>query len=156
MGTANRTASGETTALATTKAMEPPSPGGRRRRRGLKRLKFQVPRMPSPVRALWEGANPEERQRAHAVATAVLRTWLGRTSREEAAKDLGVAPLRFWQLSQQAVAGLVAGCLRQPRYRGPVRVLLPAQESVGVLRKRIAFLEGDAEGPPLLIGLPEA
>jgi hypothetical protein len=72
--------------------------------------------------------------------------------REEAAKALGLTPIRFWQLSQQAVSGLVAGCLKQPRFRGRV----PAggwydKDGVGVLRLRIQGLERELEGARRLI-----
>ena len=107
--------------------------------------------MPVPVRALWASASEEERARAHRTATAVLRTWLGKTSREEAAQEVGVSRLRFWQLSQQAVAGLVAGLLRQPRYRGAG---LPGdEESPGSLKRRLRSLERELEGARRLIGL---
>src|SRR5690242_18795255 len=90
----------------------------RRARRGLKRTRFQVPKkMPVPIKALWEGASEEERARAHTTAVEILCAWLGKTSRAESAQRLSVPPLRFWQLSQQAVAGMVAGLLRQPRAR---------------------------------------
>lgn len=136
----------------------PTSPGAgpqetaaRRRRTGLKRTAFQVPAMPVPVRALWAQASEEQRAVAHRTAVAVLKTWLGKARREEAAKDLGLTGVRFWQLSQQALAGLVAGCLRQPRYRG--RGAGAGEEGVGPLRKRIAHLERELGGAQRLIGL---
>jgi hypothetical protein len=108
--------------------------------------------MPAPVRALWRSASPEERERAHQTAVTVLKTWLGKSSREEGAKELGLTPLRFWQLSQQAVAGLVAGCLRQPRFRGRAD-LGPEAESASVLKRRIGVLEREVEAGRRLIGL---
>lgn len=127
----------------------------RRPRTGLKRLKFAVPaKMPLPVRALWASASPEAQIRAHLSATAILRTWLGKATREEAARDLGLSPLRFWQLSQQAVAGLVAGLLKQPRFRGgggPAADVV--EESAGVLRRRITALEKELDGAKRLIAL---
>jgi transposase InsO family protein len=153
--TSKATTSPTTTTTPTGARGSPPpasgAPEGRRRRRGLKRLRFRVPRMPAPVRALWEGASGEERERAHRVAVQVLATWLRRASREEAARELGVPVLRFWQLSQQAVAGLVAGCLKQPRYRGPASG--PASEGLGVLRQRIALLERELDEQRRLIGV---
>jgi hypothetical protein len=84
----------------------------------------------------------------------ILRTWLGKATRDEAAKELGLTPLRFWQLSQQAVAGLVAGLLHQPRFRGGVVAgAAPAEESAGVLRRRITTLERELDGAKRLIGL---
>ncbi len=128
----------------------------RRPRLGLKRTKFAVPKaMPRPVKALWAAATPEAQARAHRAATAILRTWLGKATREEAAKELELTPLRFWQLSQQAVAGLVAGLLHQPRFRGGGALLgdAPAEESAGVLRRRITTLERELDGARRLIGL---
>src|SRR5439155_17135877 len=59
----------------------------RRHRRGRKRLAFQVPsKMPLPIKTLWEAASEEQRAIAHRTATAILSTWLGKTSREAAAK----------------------------------------------------------------------
>src|SRR5262245_21432897 len=110
----------------------------RRRRRGMKRLPFEVPRkMPLPVKALWPGASAEQQAIAHKTATAILATWLGKATREESAKDLGLSAVRFWQLSQQAVCGLVVGCLRQPRFRGrpPKGSVGLEAEGVGSLRK---------------------
>lgn len=91
---------------------------------------------------------------AHRTATAILRTWLGKARREEAAKELGLSAIRFWQLSQQAVCGLVVGCLRQPRFRGRPPSGLPGLgplESVGVLRRRIAVLERELQGSQRLL-----
>lgn len=126
----------------------------RRARRGLKRTRFQVPqRVPVPVRALWQAASEEERRKAHAVATTVLKTWLGKMSREEAAKELSMTGLRFWQLSQQAVAGLVAGCLRQPRFRGRVDLGGGEEVPVASLKRRVATLEREVEAGRRLIDL---
>jgi hypothetical protein len=108
--------------------------------------------MPAPVRALWKGASPQERERAHQTATTVLKAWLGKVSREEAARELGLTPLRFWQISQQALAGLVAGCLRQPRFRGKAD-LGATPEPVAALKRRILVLEREVEAGRRLIGL---
>jgi hypothetical protein len=110
--------------------------------------------MPLPVRALWASASPEEQAKAHQAATAILKAWLGKVTREEAARELSLSPLRFWQLSQQAVAGLVAGLLRQPRFRGGVGPTAdPVEESAGVLRRKITTLERELDGAKRLIGL---
>lgn len=130
--------------------------GVRRHRQGLKRLKFQVPtKMPLPVKALWQGASAEEQARAHRTATAILATWLGKGSREAAAKELGLSAVRLWQLSQQAVCGLVVGCLRQPRFRGrpPQDGYGLVGEGVGALRKRIADLERELDGSRRLVAV---
>jgi hypothetical protein len=150
-------APGPTTTTAKGPAPEPApaAPAARSRKRtGLKRLKFRVPRaMPWPVRSLWEGASEEEKARAHRTATAILSTWLGKSSREEAAKALSLSGVRFWQLSQQAVCGLVVGCLRQPRHRGraPRTAFGAAEEGLGALRRRIAGLERELDGSRRLI-----
>jgi hypothetical protein len=104
--------------------------------------------MPLPVKALWQAAGAEEQARAHRTATAILATWLGKSSREAAAKELGLSAVRLWQLSQQAVCGLVVGCLRQPRFRGrpPKDASGLYGEGVGALKKRIADLERELDG----------
>jgi hypothetical protein len=109
--------------------------------------------MPLPLKALWQWASEEQRGIAHKRATAILSTWLGKTSREAAAKELALSAVRFWQLSQQAVCGLVVGCLCQPRYRGrpPKGGYGPEAEGVGALRKRIAELERELDGSRRLI-----
>jgi hypothetical protein len=108
--------------------------------------------LPRSFTALWQSASEEERVKAHQTATTVLKAWLGKTSREEAAQELGLTGLRFWQLSQQAVAGLVAGCLRQPRFRGRAD-LGPEAEPVSELKRRIHVLEREVEAGRRLIGL---
>jgi len=51
--------------------------------------------------------------------------------------------LRVWQLSQQAVSGMLAGLLKQPRRRSrvPLPPDLPASEDPRALKRRIAELE---------------
>lgn len=90
--------------------------GVRRKRTGKKRAHFKrVPKMPVGVRKLWAAASPEEQEQAHKTCTLLLEYWLGRTSKDKLAQDLGVPTIRVWQLSQQAVAGMVAGLLKQPK-----------------------------------------
>jgi len=90
----------------------------RRRRTGKKRLKFQPPKeFPRGVRELWTMASREEQERAHRACTLILAMWLGKKSREEVSVELLLPPLRVWQLSQQAIAGTLAGLLHQPRPR---------------------------------------
>lgn len=128
-----------------------PPAQGRRARRGLKRTTFQAPKvMPAPVRALWKSASAAERETAHRTATTVLKAWLGKSTREEAARELDLTPLRFWQISQQALAGLVAGCLKQPRFRGKVD-LGPEAENRASLQRRIRVLEREVEAGRRLI-----
>src|SRR5262245_48471232 len=84
------------------------APAPRRTRRGRKRAHFSVvPRMPLPVKELWEHASTEEKARAHRTCCVMLQHWLGRLSRSEAASQLEIPALRVWQLSQQALAGMV-------------------------------------------------
>jgi hypothetical protein len=108
-----------------------------------------------PVRALWQAASEEERRLAHTTASAILRTWLGKATRDEVAKELSLSAVRVWQLSQQAVCGLVVGCLRQPRFRGrpPQRL---SEEGVSELRKKIALLEREQDASRRLIELLRA
>ena len=90
---------------------------GRARRK--KRTRFKVPDWkPRPVKALWESATDDDRERAHQHAMVILEYWTAQLSKTEAAERLGLAPIRVWQLSQQAVSGMLAGLLTQPRDRG--------------------------------------
>lgn len=163
MSTAKATV-GTSPTTTTTKAPLPAEEGappskGRRTRRGLKRLKFQVPeKMPLPLKALWEWASEEQRGAAHQRATAIIATWLGKTSREAAAKELGLSAVRLWQLSQQAVCGLVVGCLKQPRFRGrpPKGGYELGGESVGALKQRIADLERELDASRRMIEVLKA
>ena len=106
----------------TSPSRETPQPSeqvsdGRSRRR--KRTRFLVPDWkPRPVKALWESATDDDRERAHQTAMVILEYWTAQLSKPEAAERLGVAPIRVWQLSQQAVSGMLAGLLTQPRDRG--------------------------------------
>jgi hypothetical protein len=115
-----------------------------RTRRGKKRLVFQPPRnVPRSVRSLWEAAGPEERTKAHTTCIAVLSMWLGRKSRSQVAAELGLPPLRVWQLSQAALSGMLAGLLKQPRSRGGERgaMTMSGEEDPRVLKQRIRELE---------------
>jgi len=98
-----------------TSSLETPS---RRTRHSRKRAHFlTVPKMPLPVRALWDQASSEEKMAAHRTCSVMLQHWLGDLSKAQAALELKIPPLRVWQLSQQALAGMVAGLLKQPRGR---------------------------------------
>ena len=103
------------TLLSETSSLETPS---RRTRHSRKRAHFlTVPKMPLPVRALWDQASPEEKMAAHRTCSVMLQHWLGDLTKAQAALELKIPPLRVWQLSQQALAGMVAGLLKQPRGR---------------------------------------
>ena len=109
-------------------------------RRGRRRSNFRVPRPAVPVRGLWESATEEQKDRAHRSAVAVMEYWLGRVTKQEAAQKLEIPPLRIWQLSQQALSGMVAGLLVQPKARKGV-VPLDPMDDPKALRKRIGELE---------------
>lgn len=110
--------------------------------------------MPISVRALWESADEASRKRAHVLCTAILETWVGKTSRAEVAQRLGIAPLRLWQLSQQGLAGMLAGLLKQPRARrGAGSQLLPPEEDPMNQKKRIEQLERELRMAEDLIAL---
>ena len=115
----------------------------RRMRRYRKRTKLKhVPRALWPVRALWEAASEEDRTRAHATTTAMLELWLGKAQKQEVAERLGVPPIRLWQLSQQALAGMAAGLLVQPKRRPRGKPELEDPSADGrALRKRNAEIE---------------
>jgi len=114
----------------------------KRRRRFRKRSRFKVPKiMPVPVRALWNLATEEERKRAHRTCASILEYWLGRRSKTEVMARLELPALRVWQLSQQALAGMLAGLLKQPRTRGRPAMPRDPESDPKLLRKRIEQLE---------------
>lgn len=119
------------------------APKKRRVRTGRKRTVFEKPPRPAwPVRGLWESAPQADKERAHVTCMAILEYWLGKKSKAEVAEALEVTPLRVWQLSQQALSGMMAGLLTQPRRRVDREVFEgragPTREA---LKKRIAGLE---------------
>jgi hypothetical protein len=107
---------------STSKAPELSAVTGRKDRRRRRKM-GAMPRPILPMRALWEGASREAQERAHQSAVWMLEYWLGRMSKAELAEHLGVTPLRVWQLSQLAIAGMVCGLLPQPRYRRGMRMM---------------------------------
>lgn len=118
--------------------------------RRIRNQKLALPRRPAlPVKALWELATTEQQEKAHHAAVAMMEYWTGRITRLELAQRLKVPPLRVWQLSQQAISGMVAGLLIQPKTRVPKgaknmgfqdEVIRP-EEDPKVLKARIAELE---------------
>ena len=137
-------------------SQEPPKTttrwSGRRRRK----TRFKMPKhVAVPVRGLWESAGEEERKRAHQAGVAILELWMGQASRKEVAARLEVPVLRVWQLSQQALSGLVAGLLKQPRSRGKVEKH-DWEESPWKLRAKIAKLEREVESLRSLVDLLRA
>jgi hypothetical protein len=92
-----------------------------------------------PIKAIWDQATEEERKKARELVTELLGYWLGQQSKAELAQRLSVPPIRVWQMSQRAMAGMVAAMLRPPSgRRGRMPKLDP---EVKELRKRIAELE---------------
>ncbi len=115
----------------------------RRTRTSRKRTRFaSYPRPAIAVRGLWEQASAQEKCTAHRCCMAILEYWLGKASKVEIATRLELAPLRVWQLSQQALSGMLAGLLRQPKRRAKV-ALPPAspEQDPTLLHRRIGELE---------------
>jgi len=113
----------------------------RRRRTGKKRLNFGPPQhFPRGVRELWQSATAQEQTRAHTACTQILTLWLGKKRREEVAAELSIPSLRVWQLSQQALSGMLAGLLHQPRprRRNPETTMENREEDPRTLKKRLA------------------
>jgi hypothetical protein len=134
--------------------LSPESKEPKQRKRRVKNPKFKLPKSaPKPMKSLWDSASPEEKEKAHQAAAAILESWLGQATREEIAKKLGVPPLRVWQMSQQALVGLVAALLKQPKARKEAKPILPPEEDPVKLKKRIAILERDLEMTKELVGL---
>lgn len=123
--------------------LQPPN-GTRRRRTGKKRLKFAPPQIfPRGVRELWSAASREEQEQAHRSCTQILAMWLGKRRREEVSLELSIPPLRVWQLSQQALSGMLAGLLHQPRprRRREETTMDPIKNDLRALQRRNAELE---------------
>jgi hypothetical protein len=123
--------------------IETQAPPEKKRPRRFHKRRFK--RLPPPaiaVRPLWEQASEEEKKRAHLQCTTILQLWLGKITKEQAMAALELPPLRLWQLSQQAVSGMIAGLLKQPRTRlKGMPMGSDPENDPRVLRKRIAQLE---------------
>jgi hypothetical protein len=116
----------------------------RRHRTGKKRVRFKnLPRPAVSVRGLWENATSEEKTCAHKTCMTMLALWLGKIDRLAASAELEIPPLRVWQLSQQALSGMLAGLLKQPR-RGrrskEERMATDPEDDPKVLKKEIETL----------------
>lgn len=107
-------------------SMEAPSAPLRRKRAGKRKTGFRMDTPPYPVRAIWELASDQERQEAHKTGVMVLEHWLGRMTRKQLGEKLNLPALRVWQLSQQALAGMVVGLMAQPK-RPPKGTPMPNQ-----------------------------
>ena len=136
--------------------MEQPSPATmdplptapkRHKRAGKRKSGFRMDTPPFPVRAIWELATEQERQEAHKTGVLILEHWLGRMTRKDLGTRLNLPPLRVWQLSQQALAGMVVGLMAQPK-RPPKGTPMAQthnqdRDELKALRKRVASLEQD-------------
>ena len=133
----------ETPAIEPQQVEPTPIPKKQCTRVGRKRTVFRTTPKPAwPVRGLWESAPQEERERAHETCMQILEYWLGKKAKGEVAEELEITPLRVWQLSQQALSGMLAGLLPQPRRRVSAEVFeAQTGQSPGALKKRIAALE---------------
>lgn len=112
---------------------------GKRYRKRNVRLKMPA-HPPIPIKALWEWASPDQKNQAQAMAIAIMEYWMGRSTKLEIAQKLGIPPLRVWQMSQQAISGMVAGLLTQPKVKSRGVTMNP-EDDPKILRKRIAELE---------------
>ena len=82
-----------------------------------KRCPGKLPKvLPSvPIRQLWELASQEERSQAQKTSALILEYWQGRITKLAAAQSLAIKPIRFWQLSTQAILGMNVGLLVNPK-----------------------------------------
>lgn len=128
--------------------LETPQPQPKRSKRaGRRKAAFRMDTPPFPVRAIWELASPEERKKGHEMGILMLEHWLGRMTRKELGQKLELPPLRVWQMSQQALAGMVVGLMTQPK-RPPKGTLMPTdkkpeKDELKTLRKEVTSLRID-------------
>jgi hypothetical protein len=117
-------------------------PEKKRTRRFRKRNFKCLPPPAIAVKPLWQQASEEDKTRAHQQCTTILQLWLGKLTKEQAMAELELPALRLWQLSQQALSGMIAGLLKQPRTRvkGTAMPVDPENDPK-ILKKRIAQLE---------------
>lgn len=126
----------------------PPAAMKRPKRAGKRKMGFRMETPPYPVRAIWELAPETERQEAHKMGVLMLEHWLGRMTRKQLGEKLNLPALRVWQMSQQALAGMVVGLMTQPK-RPPRGTPMPGETKVSekdelkALRKKVAELEQD-------------
>lgn len=129
----------------TVPATTPETASPKRTRRYKKRVRFQPPKPAIAVKALWEQASAEEREKAHRTCVLMLEHWLGHKSKSEMAAALGLPPLRVWQLSQSALSGMLAGLLKQPKMRKRGRPPSAESDELAAARKEIAALRRENE-----------
>jgi hypothetical protein len=87
-------------------------------------------------------ASPEERKKGHELGVLMLEHWLGRMSRKDLAEKLEVPLLRVWQMSQQALSGMVVALMKQPKMpaKGTPILVEEPKEDTKALHKRIEEL----------------
>jgi hypothetical protein len=93
------------------------------------------------VRGLWEKASEDQRVKARENAKVIMEYWMGRISRAQAVTKVGMRPVRFWQLTQQAIAGMTAGLLTQPRFRKGEFVGKNEEQEIKKLNAKVKELE---------------
>jgi hypothetical protein len=104
-----------------------------------------------PIKAIWTAASEEEQRKARALAAELLGYWLGRETKAELSRRLGIPPIRVWQMSQRALAGMVTALLRPPEGRRGAAPRLDPE--VKELRRRVAELEAETSSQRRLIEL---
>lgn len=104
-----------------------------------------------PIKAIWASASEEEQRKARALASELLGYWLGRETKAELSRRLGIPPIRVWQMSQRAISGMVTALLRPPEGRRGALPRLPPE--VKELRRRVAELEAETSSQRRLIEL---
>ena len=111
--------------------------------------KFRKPRKPRvllpkqppiAIRSLWEWATTAEKEQAHRTAAAMMEYWMGQSSKQEIALRLNIPQIRVWQLSQQAISGMVVGLLHPPKNKTKNAQVNP-EEDPKKLHRRILELE---------------
>jgi hypothetical protein len=117
------------------------------KRPGKRKAGFRMDTPPWPIRAIWELASTKERQDAYQLAVQILEHWLGRQTRKDLGDKLNLPPLRVWQLSQQALTGMVVALMAQPK-RPPQGTPLPMAklpdvEELKELRKEVRKLRDE-------------
>lgn len=108
-----------------------------------------------PVKAVWESASEEQKELAHRTCTAILELWLARKTSVEVAAELGLNPVRVWQLSRSGLSGMLAGLLKQPRWRGRIEMsgMEGGREELLRLRKLVVEQEAKLKAAEALIEL---
>ena len=141
-------------------AGEPEAKPKRFKKPGKRKAGFRMDTPPWPIRAIWELASAKERQDAYQLAVQILEHWLGRQTRKDLGDKLNLPPLRVWQLSQQALTGMVVALMAQPK-RPPQGTPLPTAklpdgEELKELRKEVRRLREEKKAlEDLLVLLKE-